>query len=619
MTSTTSSLNGSRQFSQIYLWSLRKNIGMAALHALLLFLVNPLILLISLSGQKSSMELDSHLTAAEKAERFSEYYSSFVDHMAPFLAMFVVLVFCAVLCVNLFSYLQNKRSVDLLHALPVRRESMLLGRWFAGITVLFVPVLLDCLSMWIISAAYGIPAAASMQTLFLQMLWVLLMGAAAFTFCVFMMLCTGTTLDAVLSALGINGGYPLLIICVYTVAGLLLPGFNGEDVFQHLGILTAFAPFAAGIFATIDGQSVWLALWWLAVTLLLLAGSILLYRRRRSETAEDNFAIPLPKIAVRFLLTAAGGLGFGLILNTSSMSGFFFGVLFGSFATHVVVEAVYSRGFRYMKKSMMWYGIFVVMFIACYGVLCTGLFGYDTRVPNASEVESVSVIPYYSGDHSTQIVDDHWNQIAELTPTIRDSENIKTVVNLQQNIIQKYRSRYPYRLKNHMGGGLTFSYKLKNGKVMTRVYQSYSDDMDLNEMVQPFYKELSGMREYVETSDLIFYVQPDSMESIDVYTAQAQGKTHVLDAEKAQQLQEAVKQDLYDKEVNGNDLSDQKAATDRYLSISVDYRENFVPEGEKLKALLGGYQGRINIQNANYVWNDDSSATWNLLAQWGWL
>lgn len=618
MTSTTSSPKGLAQFRQTYFWSLKKNLGMAALLTLLLFLANPLILLVTLPGEEESLAQQAGLTQAEKMESLSRSYTSMVSSVAPVLAAAIVLLFCAVLCVSLFGYMQKKRSVDLFHALPVGRESLLLGRWCAGLTVLSVPVILDFLSLWIIGAAYGVAVTPGYQTPLVLMLWVLLMGAAAFTFCMFMMICTGTTLDAVLSALGVNAGYPLLILCVYHIAGMLIPGFYG-DAFQHLGVLTAFAPFAAAFAVVMRVQSRWVLVWWLVMTALLLGGSVLLYRRRRSETAEDNFAFPLPKLLVRFLVTAVGGCGFGLFLSgtANANTNFFVGVIFGSLATHVIVEALYSRGFGHLKKSFAWYGVFAAAFVVFYGVLCTGLFGYDTRIPDASQVESVSINAdsYWNGSGSQLVYSENFrNRILELSPTIREPENIKTVVGIQQELIREYRSGFPYGLKKNRGNGLSLSYHMKDGSVFTRTYRSYSDQMNLEKILTPAYDKLDGMQEFIETSDLIFYLSPESLKGIEVYNGKADSKTFVLSTEKAEQFQKAVKQDFFDGKINNRRY--EMSQPSEYLNISVDYRENFNP-GEKLKALLGGYEGKINLNGGNYVFSDSGSATWKLLKQWG--
>ncbi len=624
MTSTTFSLNGTSQFRRVYQWALKKNVGMMALLALLLFLANPLILLISMQGRQDSLEesvAEGTLTRGQVATELSKAYSELVGSALPAIAIALVLLFCAILCVGLFGYMQKRRSVDLFHALPVGRGPMLLGRWCAGLTVLFVPMVLDSVFQSIIGAAYGVSVQNGTRPPFIMLLWILLMGTAAFTSCVFLMVCTGTTLDAVLSALGVNIGYPLLILCGFSICAMMLPGFY-EDAWKHPFIMTAFAPFAAAFTAVLQQHSFRFLLWWLVLTALMLAGSVFLYRRRKSEAAENNFAFPLPKLIVRFLVTAVGGLGFGLFLSGTAGTGkgFLIGVLFGSVAAHVIVEAVYERGFKTLKRSFAWYGAFAAAFLVFYGLLCTGVFGYDTRIPNADEVESITVNSqnYWTGTGSQEIFNQSSSHRWILSPIIKDKSNIKTVIGIQQNLIRQYRTQYPYRIKKNLGNGLKLSYKLKNGRVFERDYRSYSDNMNLEKMLNPAYDKLTGMKEFAETSDLLFYVEPEDIKSIDVYGGKASSKTFVPDAKAAKQFQKALEQDFYDGKIDrpyqneGKDLPDQ-------VEIALNYRDKVVPKSEKLKVLLGGYQGKINIMSGNYSFSAGGSATGKLFKQWGWI
>ncbi len=58
------------------------------------------------------------------------------------------------------------------------------------------------------------------------MFWLLLMAAAAFTFCMFLTVCSGSMMDTILSLLGINAGFPIgFLLCVQLVQ-LTLPGMG---------------------------------------------------------------------------------------------------------------------------------------------------------------------------------------------------------------------------------------------------------------------------------------------------------------------------------------------------------------------------------------------------------
>lgn len=618
MTSATSSLSRGVRFQRIYLWSLKKNTGMMILFALLLFLANPMILLASLPGWMSG-NIAAWPTES-KLQAVSRLYTNFVGGVAPALAVALVLLFALVLCVRLFGYMQNKRSVDLFHALPVERTLMLLGHWCAGMTVIGIPLVLDFLSLHFIGLAYGLSITDGRALPVYLALWALLMAAAAFTLCMFMAVCSGTTMDTVLSVLGVNAGYPLLLLSAYAVAGMLLPGY-AVNIADSTAELTAFAPFPAAFTAVLKPHSVWFAFWWIAMTVLLLVGSVLLYRRRRSETAEDNFAFPIPKNVIRFLLTGVGGLGFGLVLNEIGAGGFFTGVLAGSAAAHLIVEAIYSRGFRHLKKSLIWYAGFAVVFVLFYSVLCTGFFGYDTRVPDASRVESVTVDPdiYWSGT-GTQIINDGSHQrIAALVPTLREEKSIQTAIDAQKQIIESYRTQFPYQLKTGTGSGLTLVYRMKDGSVLRRTYQSYSvDPGNLFQIVEPAYEKLGTLQEFNESRDLIFYLQPGDIKNVDIDRDKKDSRTFTPDSATAAKLQQALEQDFLDGKVNRYRVNEEEAAG-AVWGVHLEFRENLEPADQRLKALLGGYQGPINLDGGSYQFADQSSQTWMLLKQLGYV
>lgn len=483
MTSTTSLRSRFHEFSMLYRWAVRKNIGMLFLLTLLLFMALPMILLISAPGWLSNAEDAVSMTAAERAEEINSHFTSFVSNVVPMLGLPLLMVFAVALTIVLFGYMQKKRSVDFYHALPVGRVSLLLSGWCAGLTVLFVPLILNMIAVQIIAAAYGLSVVGSVLPPITTLFWMLLMMAAVYTFCVLMMVCSGSVFDTAVSVLGISVGYPLLILCCNTVAQMLLPGYAWE-LNQHLGLVTAFSPFAAAFVSVLADHGAGMLVWWILLTVLMLVGACFSYLRRKSEAAEDSFAYPAVKIVIRFLVTAVAGMGLGLILTGASHWGFYIGVLTGSVAAHVIVEAVYSRGFRHLKKSAVWYAGFAALFLIFYGVLATGFFGYDTRVPQAGDVRSVQVemSGYNSGPGCNEIYDQTNRRIKKLIPEITQPGDIRTVVDTHRKTAALIRSGgYPYMLLfRSRGEQLNLVYHLKNGKTLTRTYQYFSTNMDYN-------------------------------------------------------------------------------------------------------------------------------------------
>lgn len=627
MTLTTSSNSSMKEWKETYLWALKKSRGMMALLALLLFMALPMVLMIRFSSQKAVADTPIKQT-------LTNFYLSYFTGLAPYLITPLILVFVVILAVSLFSYMHQKRSVDLFHALPIGRVPMLLGRLCAGLTTIFLPILLNFLIAVAVGAAYQIDIGKYLPTVFITMLWLMLMSTAALVFSVLMAVCTGTTLDMVLSILGVNAAYPLLIFLGSTFASSLLPGLSMMPALNST-VLSAFSPFVAafmpyadrslemhvnGVAATGEPSGLFL-IWWIAFTLILLAGCILLYKKRKSESAENSFAFPLPKVIIRFMITAVVGLGLGLVLqqSTSNPTNFFIGVVSGSLAAHIVVEAIYSRGFKQLKHSFLYYGIFAAVFIVGYGVLATGFFGYDTRVPNAQDVASITIdapSQSYSGDN--YILNENHTSIAQIVPILKERASIDKTIALHQTLVtEKRTTAYPYCVEE-VSPKYTLTYHLKNGKVMTR---SYVDPLGISSISPTPIRDgtdllsvVSRLNEFRENSSMLFYLDPEYIKSIDLNTkGGVDAATFAPDLNTKAELLEALKQDYLDGKIsNGKDLGDNS------IYFTLEYKDPIQLKDGKLKDFLGNYRGEVVLGASSYVLTGNTGKTRDLIEKLGW-
>lgn len=630
MTAKTSFPSRFREFRQIYVWSLKKSVGLTGLLTALLLFVIPLPLLFCLSSWKEGAQemvqeaLKSHSAAIDPVQYINEQYSSTIQTLIPLLTVPILLIFCVVLTVVLFGYMHKKRSVDLFHALPVGRVSMLLGRWAAGLTVLFVPTLLSVSAVQIIAAANGLSSGVSSSnssigriTLGAMLGWILLMTAAVFTFSMLIAVCSGSIFDTAVSVLGICAGYPLLIWAAGNLTVQVLPGF-AFDLRTEVESVTLFSPYAAAFVPFITGKTGagYLVLW-LVMTLVMLTGACWIYFRRKSEAAEDNFAFPALKIVIRFLVTALTAVSAGLIMGHWGMWGFVIGVLLGSLTAHVVMEAVYSRGFRNLKRSMVWYACFALCFVGFYGILATGCFGYDTRLPEASEVESVSLTNPNDGSGTNLILSvDHGKQLKKLSPELNKEESIEAALEANRKLESFFRSGgFPYSMKTESAPRIEFTYRLKNGRTFHRGYFYAEKGFD-----RAAYQKIRGsafqIPEFVEKKDLLFYLNPDDIKDIDISSNDdKRGGNYTLNAEQKQKLVEALKADMLAGKVNQDEVYD--ASNTNWLSVNIEFRDNIVPSG-RLKELLGGYQGRLYLPGGGYDIRDQSTLTWQFVQGQGW-
>ncbi|QEY34776.1 hypothetical protein FL966_06740 [Caproiciproducens galactitolivorans] len=633
MTSTIFSADSWKEFTITFRLALKKVRGMMGLLALLLFIVFPMVFMVAMwNVQNNHQEAFTQETLDSACFGYISFILIFIIPL--------ILIFTVVVAVMLFSYLHRKRSVDLFHSLPIRRTPMLLGRYCAGLTALLVPVILNFVLVFAIGFSYHVNLQYSFHFVFNRMFWTLLMTAAALTFSVFMAVCSGTSFDMVLSIIGVNAAYPLLIYVSDVLASCILPGLRVTAALKST-ILTAFSPFAAAFLPLCasyrsewnpaDGVSAGFYIWWILCTLLLLGASVLLCRKRKSECAESNFAFPIPKIIIRFMVTAVAGIGFGLMLMfaTGMQASFFIGVVSGSLAAHIVAEALYSRGFQHMRKSFSWYGVFAASFVVFYAVLATGFFGYDTRIPNAVEVQSVSVAD--SEDHDiyfyTTSGSEHFRKIGELSPTIQERKNIEKVLTAHRAFVENNReTRFPYSVNDMGYSSFTLTYHLKNGGVVVRSYPRFhiqgKKDTDQNPW-DKMIKQINGIQEYQETANILFYLEPEYFESVSISSVAkddkslAEASPLVLTRNEKKELLEALRQDCLNGAVDYkyNPYRDET----NYLQVNFRYADSITLKDGKLKTLLGGYSGKIDIAGtSSFDLYSNATNTRAVIEKYGW-
>lgn len=505
MTSTTSFREFFQEWKALYVWNLRRSRGMSLLYFGLLLLAGPVLTFLVCSVSPSPAGSLSNIVPANSG-----------------LSMPLTMIFALVFSIQRFSYMHNKRSVDLYHAMPVRRVPMMLAAWSASLTGLLLPLIADILLIlladtWIAQGVwYNIPLESILSFFGNQMF----MAAVCLTFCMLMAVCSGTTMDMVISIVLTNCFYPLVILMVMVLGSWLLPGFDGNFSFI---LLTALAPFPAmivgftlqgGLYFNLFGSSFRfpydsIALfwgWWIALFVVMLAASLWLYTRRKSESAESDLAFPAPKHLLRFLCSAAVGLLAGMVfflVNNNTFS-FFIGFILFSLMAHAVAEALYSRGLRRFVRTLPSYGAMVLCVVLLYLSGATGFFGYDTRTPQNVTSASIqgSAFGYENGSFSVEynpvsLYD--WKNgkvLATLNQTIfKEQENIEIIKKIHAQLLQERKGNSALYSLINSGTYTHISYQSPQGDLERNFMARYSGDSPVYDLWRQLENSEEGKRQ----------------------------------------------------------------------------------------------------------------------------
>lgn len=421
-------------------------------------------------------------------------------------------VFGVLAAMAVFGYLYSTRSACMMHALPLRRESLFTTQYLAGLSFLLLPL-----------AAVGVITLAAELILIPSYNWgatiptlgtVLLVQAGVclffFSFASFCAMFTGHILAlpsfyAILNA--------LVFVIYYLVTLLLRQFFYGYSGSFNSFWVTCCTPVYAlseacrwemSPIESMDA-SVDLNRWHLAsptmvavyagvgVVFALLALSV--YRRRHVESAGDVVSVKLVRPIFKYGVALCAGLCLGVFTasffswRNDPPTGLIICVLLWTAVGYFIAEMLLKKSFRVWKA---WKG--GVAAVAVMGLLCAvcvfDLFGVETRVPSVDSVEKV----YFYGDIGYPYDDGRLR-----FDNTSDPRLIELVTQLHQAAVnEKGRAE-------QVGGDdyiyFNIDYTLKNGSTISRQYSSipvYEDELHDLDTVTGCAQRMLEDRELIE-------------------------------------------------------------------------------------------------------------------------
>lgn len=621
MTSKTSSNNLRGELTQTFLWELRHRFGLIALFCGLHFVTLPLVQILAMNNAQRTN------VASEYMIDMPQRFISVLKVVLPLCTASLSLLMVLILSVLTFQYMHQKRSVDLFHSLPINRSALLGGRILSCLIALLIPLAVNFALTLVVAAVYQVAFSEFIGFFLTSLGWVFLMACASFFFCTFMAVCSGTTFDMVISIVVVNITYPIMIILGRATAGMIVPGLNVDIDFQAIAY-TALSPFVATYLPLVYGSleaetfsSTTFLIWWLILSIVMVISALYLYRSRKSECAESNYAFPIPKTLIRFVATTAAGLAGALIFHSTfaSTTSFFVGLFVASIIAHIIAEAVYGRGFKGLKRSFAYYGVFLVAFAAFYGVCVTGVFGYDTKIPKAENVSYVETHLNNVGNNypsnGFSIMNEKGNrQIAWVPQTVKGPENIKNVLSLHTLLIDEIRAKgYPYRIQDSYYTDVQLVYHMNDGSVVKRYFSSDLISNQNNRYEQAV-KKVVDTKEYKISGNALYYLTPEMIESIQLYGANDDEHVLVPDREKLQELIDAIQLDIE----QSAEISDSYKNGNNQLWLDFRTRAITPAPGSELQKLVGDYTGKIMLSLPGMPISDAFPHAKALIEKYGW-
>ncbi len=489
----------------------------------------------------------------------NDYFEGFA------IAIFIIaLGLMALLTVTNFSFLYSKKSGDVFHALPLTRNELVLTRMVASfVGALFTTT--ACFSgLCIINflpTVYGVDAGTVAATFGAMVIMLFMCTVFTTIFAV----CSGGIFDFIIAVGAVNLGIP----AIYAIFLNFLENSSYGVVWNNGGsAYTYTTPYLyAGLKVfEIPDQGIdeiakyfWkngAPLNWFTVietivfTAVCLIALLKLFSIRRSETAGEAYSFKFMPHIISLLVSIVGGYLLAYIFTGRSFTSADFWLFFiiGAALCSVTAGAIFNRGFKTVRVSLIRGAIAVGLTIA----LCIGFLFYsdyeENYVPEKARIESISV-----GYNEDVVFTDNFDIILDIHKAALEDMHSNSLYS-DDEIKDIYEIPSKYTLADSINN-IHFSYKMKNGKEITRRYYNLVagklDPLFIKYMQSDEYIARYLNFEGIETMVEISYTDYDEIIDYDKnyksqYTAITPSTTVVLMNAYAKELKNADESAFYE-------------------------------------------------------------------------
>lgn len=390
---------------------------------------------------------------------------------------FLTMVFTIIYTAGSYSYLHNKRKIDMYGSLPIGSSTLFLSKTLAAFLFSVVPALFFFGIIAVLSLCFGQPLVNETVSLYAK---VLIGTIACIAFYGLLAICCGTTGYAVVSFIAVCFAYPIaarFVRALIRAFFLGLPVEAGGNSF----LMNALNPLDA-----YGGEHV---VYWLLFSNACLLLSSVLCQKRRSERAQNSFAYFIPAHMVKLIVSFIAGMLLGTLFGSlnafgNGLLGFAFGFLLGAAPACVIVHVIYYKSFARFWWASVPFAVMVLVTFAAVGFCSADVFGYNARVPAAAEVASAGYVDL--GDYYTFGQKGVRDVSADAADDFTDEKSIENVIAVHNSVLEDAEFTSQKKLakvwatlltddfEQYMrdGGSFCVGYKLKNGGTVLRYYRS---------------------------------------------------------------------------------------------------------------------------------------------------
>ena len=376
-----------------------------------------------------------------------------------------------------FGFLYNSRSCGMIASTPVRREAVFCSAYLAGALPVIAANLLIAVLNWLFTLSSGIEGACIFKMNAILFAVNSMEFLIFFSISAFIAMLTANIVALPVLYLIFNFVFLGMEYVVRMLYGMFIFGYSDHPdcVLEFMSpLIYLFTRIGINVNISTGSAAVSLTNWsallgYIIAAVVFSVTALLLYRKRRMESAGDVIAVNSLRPVFKFCVTACAALCFGLLffviistLFTSlsmSMLVLSAGLIIGAFIGYFASEMLLKKSFHVFKGNWKGFVITAVLCIVFAFVCVTDLFDLSSQLPDADDIEAISCNSEGRG------VD------------IKNRSDIEALLKVNKAIIadrDKYEGLDDTDLENT--GYVSIRYKLKDGRVICRGYTLLIDD-----------------------------------------------------------------------------------------------------------------------------------------------
>jgi hypothetical protein len=407
-------------------------------------------------------------------------------------AYFIMVILCFLSFASALSasrYMHSMKMTDLYHSLPIRREKLLLTNAASSMTAVLGPFaavyILVMLWQMIFFGHHGWLGGWYFSFAFMDFMTIAIAVFVVYAFTTLIAVNVGTTFDA-MAISGVVGFMPTILWLIAGSIGEAFSygySFHGDNIIRVSPFLFFYERAVAASqpwYSSYDGFALVFVIW-LLVGAAFFAGAIYLYRRRKSELAEQTQPGGVLQTAVKCFAAYIGSAVFLMIFDGEGFPLWVqvFVIIAAAVGIGLIAELILSRGVKFIKKNIKVLAITGAIYAVLFLGLYFDLFGVVSRVPPLNSIESVQI--NYRGRFANESFSRYQSESDRMALT--SPESVSIVRDTHRAIINDYNERKRGRQSiyndhsYYLGSGqVTITYNLKGGGTLTRSYRSVSSE-----------------------------------------------------------------------------------------------------------------------------------------------